>query len=89
MIFDWFLITNLDDFDDLEVVSRSFTMILEGYGIKEILVTKGNTYGVVIDDVFLSVNLNDENPMVFDGHAVFVDDETNDLYIGFETEEED
>ena len=83
MIYKWFKIFNTAEFDALDLVSKTYTFILEGVGQKDILVTKGVTYGMTYDGVFLSLNMIDQNPFEFDGHAIFIDGDDN-VYLGIE-----
>lgn len=86
MIFDWYKIFNLQDFLDLDLVSRTYTVSLEGIGQKDILVTKGNSVSVIYEDVLLPINFADKNPYVRDTFAVYKDDDDN-VYVGVEVEE--
>lgn len=86
MIFQWFPIFNKDEFDALELVSKTYTWDLTGIGEVDVLVTKGVGYGITYDGVFLSLNLNDENPFIMDGYAIYMDSD-NMVYLGFEVEQ--
>lgn len=88
MIYRWFKIFNTNEFDALNLVSKTYTFVLEGIGLKSVLVTKGMGYGITYDGVFLSLNLNDLNPFEFDGHAIYVDADDN-VYLGIEVPDED
>lgn len=82
----WFYkIINLDEFEALDLPSRSLEVTLDSIGLKTILVTKGETVSLLYEGVFLSVNLNGNNPFEFDGHAVYID-ENNDIYLGIAKE---
>lgn len=83
MIFKWFKIFNKDEFEATGLTSRKYTYDLDGIGLKDILVTKGITYGMTYEGVFLSVEMLDFNPFVFEGHAVHIK-ENNDVYLGIE-----
>lgn len=85
MIFMWYRIFNLTAFLDTLLVSRTYQLELEGVGIKDILVTNGKTVSLTYEDVMLSINLNGKNPFVFEGHAVYLDTETQDVYLGLPT----
>lgn len=85
MIYNWFLIFNLTSFEALGLTSKQYVLNLDGVGEKTILVTKGETIGMLYDGVFLSLKLYDENPFEFDSHAIFIDDLTNDVYLGIPT----
>ena len=83
MNYDWFKIFNKDEFEALDLVSKEYTFDFDGYGLKNLLVTKGNLLSVKIDDIFLSVNLNDKNPFAMDQRAIFIDPDNN-VYVGIE-----
>lgn len=87
MAYQAFKIFNKDEFDALDLYSKTYTLDLEGIGQKDILVTKGNLYGITYDGVFLALNQNDKNPFEFEGYAIYMDD-NNDVYLGIEIEEE-
>jgi hypothetical protein len=63
MIYTWYYIFNKDEFDALNLVSKTYTLILKGIGQREVLVTKGNYLGITYDDVFLPVNLDGKNEL--------------------------
>lgn len=81
MIYSWYKIFNKIEFEALGLVSRTYTLNLEGIGQREILVTKGNFISALYDGVHLVLGLNDKNPFEFEGHAIFLD-ESNDVWIG-------
>lgn len=87
MNFDWYKIINKTEFESLDLVSREIQVVLDPYGLKNILITKGNLFSVLIDDVFLSVELNDRNPFVMDERAIYIDP-NNDVWVGFQVPEE-
>lgn len=80
-------IFNKDEFDALELYSKTYILNLEGIGEKNILVTKGNLYGITYDGILLLLNLNDKNPFEFETFAIYMD-ESNDVYLGITVEEE-
>lgn len=87
MEYTWFKIFNRTEFDALELVSKTYTLNLDGIGEKDILVTKGEGHGITYEGVFLSLNLNDENPLEFDSHAIYIDS-ANDVYLGVPVNED-
>ena len=87
MIYTWYRIFNLTEFNALELTSREYILELENLGQKTIMATKGEMVSILYEGIFLSINLNDENPFAFDGHAVYVD-ELNDVYLGIEVDED-
>lgn len=87
MLFTWFKIFNLADFQETGLVSRTYTLNLEGVGERNILVTQGDLVSITYDDVMLSIELNGMNPFYFEGYAVWVDVETDDVFLGIEVDE--
>lgn len=85
MQYTWFKIFNRTEFNALGLVSRTYTLNLDGVGEKDILVTKGLALGMLYEGVFLSLELNDKNPFEFDDHAIYVD-ENDDVYLGIAVE---
>ena len=81
MVFDWYKIFNNAAFLATGLVSRTYTVDLQGIGQKEILATRGNLTSIVYDDVMLSINLNSKNPFIFENRAVYMD-ESNDVWLG-------
>lgn len=73
MDFNWFELFNKAEFLATGLTSRTLTVILEGIGEKEILITKGNELSISYDGVFLPINFKEENPFVFEERAVFED----------------
>lgn len=86
MIYDWYKIFNLTEFLALGLVSRTYTLNLEGIGQKDILATLGKTTAITYEDVILSVNLNSKNPFEFGGYAVYLS-ESQDVYLGIAVDE--
>ena len=85
MIYTWFKIFNITEFDALNLISKTYTFILDGVGQKDILVTKGVTYGMTYEGDFLSLNMIDRNPFEFEGYAIYVDADQN-VYLGIEVQ---
>lgn len=87
MIYTWYKIFNLTAFNALDLVSKAYTLDLEDLGQKTILVTKGNLVSITYEGIFLSINLNGHNPFEFDGHAVYLHADTQDVYLGIAVDE--
>lgn len=85
MSYSWYNIFNLDEFEALDLVSKEYELILEDNGLKTIMVTNGNGVSVLIDDVFLTINLNSRNPFAFEDRAVYLDAD-NDVWVGIAIE---
>lgn len=86
MSYTWFKIFNKDEFEALDIPSKQYEMELQDKGLKTILVTKGNLISVLIDDVLLSLNLNDKNPFEFEGMALYLKS-NGDVFVGYEVSE--
>lgn len=82
MTYSWFVIFNTVEFEALGLVSKTYSLNLQNLGIKDFLVTLGNNYGITYNDVFLSLNLNDNNPFEFDGYAIYFDTTSNNVLFG-------
>lgn len=85
MEYTWFKIFNKTEFEALGLVSKTYTLNLDGIGQKEILVTKGVAIGMLYEGVFLSLELGDENPFEFEDRAIYLD-ASNDVYLGIAVE---
>lgn len=81
-MYNWFNIFNKTDFEALGLPSREYTFNLQGIGLKTILATKGEGVSVLVDGVFLKINLNDRNPFKMDSRAVYLDADNN-VWVGF------
>ncbi len=84
MIFDWYKIFNLDEFEATDLTSKNYEVVLEGLDVRNVLVTKGVGVNVTFDDVFLKIGLNDANPFIFESRAVYLDS-NNDVWVGIAT----
>ena len=81
MIYDWYRIFNLTEFNALNLVSKVYELNLEDLGIKEVMVTKGDSVGILYNGIFLTLNLNQKNPFEFDLQAIYIDS-NNDVFLG-------
>jgi hypothetical protein len=90
MIFDWYLIFNLNEFVATDLVSRKVKVLLEDVGEKEVLITKGNVVSVLYEDVLLPIDFQTYNPFIGVGelshYAVYKDSSAN-VWLGIETAE--
>jgi hypothetical protein len=82
MIYKWYKIFNLTEFEALGLVSKEYILNLSGIGQKSIMVYKGNETSIQYMGVTLPIQLNTKNPFEFDGHAVYLDIATDDVYLG-------
>lgn len=85
MIFDWYLVYNLTDFDALSIPSKFIALNTEDRGLINLTITKGQYYGVnfLDDDIFLAVGINNQNPFNLGSRSVAID-EDNNLWIGLQ-----
>jgi hypothetical protein len=83
MIYAWYKIFNLAEFEAKGLPSFSYTVELEDRGQFDILVTKGNLVSIIFESVMLPMNFNSKNPFEFDGHASYIK-ENGDVYLGIE-----
>jgi hypothetical protein len=90
MNYDWYKIANISDLDvaEIDYPSMNYSLILEDVGLVDVMMVKGANYGLIYDDVFLSANMNGENPFAFDGYAIYQDDDDY-LWLGIEVEDEE
>ncbi len=83
--YDWYLIFNLDEFNALGLVARTYQYNVPGKGVKDFFVTKGNLVSITYEGVMLSLNMNDENPFFFDDMGIAIDPDNN-VWIGLDPE---
>ena len=69
MTYNWFKLFSLPEFMATGLVSRKLFVILDGYGQREILITRGNVVSILYLDTFLPVSFLDRNPYVRAGDA--------------------
>lgn len=81
MIYAWYLIFNLTEFLNTQLVSRELDIDLQDIGQASIQITKGVGVSIVYDGVMLAINMNQKNPFEFEGYAVYLDAK-NDVYLG-------
>lgn len=81
MVYDWYNIVNRTEFLALGIPSQTMEVILEDVGLVEILITLGSEIGLLYNGVFLTYNLNGQNPFEFQEHAIYKD-ENDDIWLG-------
>lgn len=81
MIYNWFKIFNLTEFEALGLVQKTYTVELEDIGEKDILVTKGNLVSILYEGTFLSIGVTADNPFEFEDLAIYLD-VNNDVWLG-------
>lgn len=77
---DWYKIVNLNDFLALGLVSRVYSINFT-FGAADVMICQGGSTNIFFDDVFLTLNLNGQNPYIFDNHLGYVDD-NSDIWLG-------
>jgi hypothetical protein len=90
MTFDWFKLFNYDEFLALNLFSKTYQVVLEGIGQRDILVTRGNYVSVIYEDVFMSILFEDANPFTREGDAktyAVYKDSNGDVHLGIEASE--
>lgn len=87
MNYTWFYIFNYEDFIDTGLVSKTYSLILDGIGLKDVLVTKGVEVGLTYEGIFLPLNMNDKNPFEFEDHAIYIDENEN-VWLGIAVNED-
>ncbi len=83
MSFDWYKVINRAEFLETGLASREVTLVLEGVGLRTVLVTVGRNFSLVYDGVMLSLGVTEANPFSFDGYAIYVDS-NEDVWLGIE-----
>lgn len=86
MIYDWYLLFNVDEFLAEGLVSRTLSVFLEGLGDKDILITVGNWVSITYDGVLLPIGFAGKNPYAISPYAVVQDSDGN-IYLGIEVPE--
>lgn len=81
MSFDWYKIINRAEFLATGLTSREVEVVLEGIGLRTILVTQGRLTSLVYDGVMLPIGVTEANPFIFDGYAVYLD-ANDDVWLG-------
>jgi hypothetical protein len=86
-MFDWYKVGNVTELESSGLVSSEVELELGELGVKQILLTKGAYVGVTYEGVYLAASMNDSNPFEFDGHAIYVDPTSLDIFLGIEVAE--
>lgn len=86
MSYTSYFIFNKNEFEALDLGSKTYTVNLPDLGEKDILVTSGNLLSITFEGVLLPVDLNETNPFFKDGYAALLD-ENDDVFLGIEDEE--
>ncbi len=80
----WYKIGNKTEFEATGLTETSQTFYLEGIGTKTIYFFFGLELGVQIDDVYMLIGEAGKEVTVKDDRALWLDPDTQDLYLGIE-----
>lgn len=81
MEFDAYKLFNRTEFEALGIPSRTLRVNLEGVGVKEVLITRGNELAILYEGEFLVANFAGKNPYAKNGVAIW-EDENHDIWLG-------
>jgi len=82
MNYFWYRIFNEADFNNVDYNAKTYTLNLEGLGLRRILVTKKKLLGITYEDTYLPLSLNNKNPFYFNDKAIFKNSSGN-VFLGF------
>lgn len=85
MTVNWYNVGNKAEFEAKDIPQEVITKELEDLGQQEIVFLKGFSFSVIFMGEMLTPVLNNRNP--FDGKKVacYIDPETSDVWVGYET----
>jgi len=78
---NWYPIITITDFKKNDTPSMDISIETAEYGILEIRIVKSNFYALVYNDIYLPIELNEQNPYQRDNLKAYSDGNT--LWIGF------
>ncbi len=81
----WYNIGNKAEFEAKGIPQEVFTKELEDLGQQEIVFIKGFEFSVIFMGEMLTPSLNGRNPYDKGKVACYVDPETSDVWVGYET----
>jgi len=81
----WYNIGNKAEFEAKGIPQEVFTKELEDLGQQEIVFIKGFSFSVIFMGEMLTPSLNGRNPYDKGKVACYVDPETSDVWVGYET----
>ena len=82
----WYNIGNKAEFEAKGILQEVFTKELEDLGQQEIVFIKGFSFSVIFMGEMLTPSLNGRNPYDKGKVACYVDPETSDVWVGYETD---
>lgn len=87
MTYFWYKIFNKTEFEATGLEFKEYTVNLEGLGQKKVIVSLGNYLSMTYEGIMLAMNLNGNNPFLFDGLAMYLD-QNNDVWLGIGQDED-
>ena len=81
----WYNIGNKAEFEAKGIPQEVFTKELEDLGQQEIVFIKGFSFSVIFMGEMMTPSLNGRNPFDKGKNACYVDPETSDVWVGYET----
>lgn len=85
MAVSWYNIGNKAEFEAKGIPQEVFAKELEDLGQQEIVFIKGFSFSVIFMGEMLTPSLNGRNPYDKGKVACYVDPETSDVWVGYET----
>ena len=82
----WYNIGSKAEFEAKGILQEVFTKELEDLGQQEIVFIKGFSFSVIFMGEMLTPSLNGRNPYDKGKVACYVDPETSDVWVGYETD---
>lgn len=85
MTVNWYNIGNKAEFEAKGIPQEAFTKELEDLGQQEIVFIKGFSFSVIFMGEMLMVGMNGRNPFYKNKASCYIDPETSDVWVGYET----
>ena len=82
----WYNIGNKAEFETKGIPQEVLTKELEGLGQQEIVLLKGFEFSVIFMGEMLTPSLNGRNPFYKNKASCYVDPETSEIWVGYETD---
>lgn len=82
----WYNIGNKAEFEAKGIPQEVFTKELEDLGQQEIVFIKGFSFSVIFMGEMLMVGMNGRNPFYKNKASCYIDPETSDVWVGYETD---
>lgn len=82
----WYNIGNKAEFEAKGIPQEAFTKELEDLGQQEIVFLKGFSFSVIFMGEVLTPVLNNRNPFFRNKASCYIDPETSEIWVGYETD---